>query len=373
MKRILSFSLTLFLFFAFLGVENPEVKACDRTFTQLDSVVFTGGLYTIYTTVCIGGGLTGINTGAGGDTREIAFGFFSSTIDTINIITFSPMIITGDSTGCSWFGFDFMPQGAPFNSQATVGFIDLFGCATGYQCINSTMLCGQAHAQCTQFTFTVDALPDSARVFGPEGAGNPVAGCYPDPDMLLDFTILPVEWGDLYGAVVENGINLDWSTLSETNNDYFDVMRSADGVNFESIGTVTAQGSSQRLISYGFLDDQPIIGTSHYKIIQVDLDGSRSESETVTLEYTVPSGLRWGDIGPVPASDFVNLSFSTEFAESLQLAVYDVKGSQVLTRTIDAQIGTNTMHLNLEDLEAGIYYLQLKGPSGRLDHKLMKF
>ena len=373
MKRILSILLTLLAFAVIFGNGSTELKACDRTSTQLDSVVFSGGLYTIYTTVCIGSGVKGINKGAGGDTRDIAFGFYTPGAVPITISGFTPATITGDTTGCPGFGFDLGPGPPPYNSQGTIGFLDLFACPNAYLCITSTALCGDLHSQCTQFSFTVDILPDSIRVFGAEGGGNPIAGCYPNPDMLIDFTVLPVVWGDLYGVIREEGVHLDWSTLSEINNDYFEIMRSADGSSFQSIGTLNARGASQDLVTYSYVDPNPLQGTSHYKVVQVDIDGSRSESEVIQLEYQTPEGLRWTSIGPVPAADYLDLSYASGEAADMNLGVYDVKGSKVLSRNVSTKVGNNTMHLDLDGLEAGIYYLQLKGQNGKLDYKMVKF
>lgn len=372
MKRIISISLSLLVLVAILSAGSEQAKACDRTDTVLDSVVFSGGLYTIYATVCIGGGVQGVNKGAGGDTRDIAFGFFTAGSVPITISSFTPATITGDTTLCTGFGFNLGPGGPPFNSVGTIGYIDLASCPNAYLCITSTPICGGLHSQCNQHTFTVDVLPDSIRVFGAEGGGNPVAGCYPNPDMLIDFTVLPVVWGDVYGVVKDEGIELDWSTLSEINNDHFEVMRSTDGSNFNVVGRVEAQAGGEGLRTYKFTDLNPISGRAHYKIIQVDQDASRSESDVISLVYSAPEGLSWGDIGPVPANDYLDLSFLSDQNQDMTLVVYDLKGAEVLNRDIKARIGRNTQHLDLSDLQAGVYYLRIKGATGKIDYKLAK-
>lgn len=372
MKRIISISLSLVVLLAVLSAGSKQVKACDRTDTVLDSIVFTGGLYTIYTTLCIGGGVVGVNKGAGGDTRTFAFGFFTPGGVPINISAFTPATVVGDSTGCTGFGFNLGPQGPPFNSQGTIGYVDLASCPNAYTCITSAPLCGQPHSVCNQHSFTVDVLPDSIRVFGAEAGGNPVAGCYPQPDLLIDFTVLPVVWGDLYGVIKDNQIELDWSTFSEINNDHFDVMRSSNGTDFHTIGRVEAESGGEGLRTYKFLDINPIAGRAHYKIVQVDKDASRTESDVVSLIYSAPEGLSWGEIGPVPANDYINLNFMSDEDQDMALTVYDLKGAEVLSRDIKAGMGSNDLHLNLSSLQAGVYYLRLKGTTGKLDYKLAK-
>ena len=54
----------------------------------------------------------------------------------------------------------------------------------------------------------------------------------------LDCTVLPVELLNLQAYAVTGGVNVDWSTATEIDNDRFDIERSLDGEHFEHIGTM---------------------------------------------------------------------------------------------------------------------------------------
>lgn len=71
---------------------------------------------------------------------------------------------------------------------------------------------------------------------------------------------LPIEWGAFSGRMQEEGAEIRWTTISETNNDYFDLERSADGIAFEQIGRVAGAGNSTQLVSYRFTDAAPFDG-----------------------------------------------------------------------------------------------------------------
>lgn len=371
MKNFLTVTLLLCtVLFALPG--GQTVKACDRTEYSLDSIVFTGGLYTIYTTACFGAGQDGFNRGADGDTREFAFAFYTPGGVPITISGFTPASVTGDTTGCTYFGQNFGPLGPPFSSQGTIGYQDFFGCPTGFTCIGNTAACGLIHTQCVQFTFTVDIVPDSIRFLGPEGGGNPVAACYPNPDMVLDFTVLPVVWGDFYGTPQRDGIALNWSTVSETNNDHFEVYRSADANTFERIGTLDGAGTALGQNAYYFLDRNPISGTSHYKIRQVDIDGRYEDTEVISLNFAPPVGMSWLEVGPVPTTAQVDLTFLSDQDQDLSLQVFGIRGEIVIQERVAAKMGSNALNLDLSQFEGGVYYLRLAGKSGKLDYKLMK-
>lgn len=79
----------------------------------------------------------------------------------------------------------------------------------------------------------------------------------------------------------DNTTRLDWSTLSETNNDYFSIEKSVDGVNFQSIGKVSGSGNSNSPINYSFVDiAKPEI--TFYRLKQTDYDGGVTFSEPVS-------------------------------------------------------------------------------------------
>lgn len=79
-------------------------------------------------------------------------------------------------------------------------------------------------------------------------------------------------------------MNLKWSTATETNNDYFLIERSKDGIEFESIINVDGAGFSTKKLTYSTSDNNPLSGLSFYRLKQVDFDGQFSNSEIVSVE-----------------------------------------------------------------------------------------
>ena len=142
----------------------------------------------------VGRGVNGTVLGADGDTRTFVFAFFGGN----TLISFTPAMVTGTITGCSMGGSSLGPLPAPYNCQSSVLYMDpgYYGippcAATPFACIQSTAQCGSVGVETNNFTMFFDCIPDSMRAFGIEGSGNPLGGCYPDLDMLLDFTNINV-------------------------------------------------------------------------------------------------------------------------------------------------------------------------------------
>lgn len=190
----------------FMVVSSNSTKACDRTQYVLDSVSFDGTNYTIYTTFCVGGGIIGSTRGADNWTGTFAFAVYGPL--TMTFGGYSPNTLTSDTTMCTNNSTTFSGS---FGANFGVAYISP-GCF--YTCVSSTALCGRPHSDCSQFVITVSEVPDSIRLYGMEGTGNPIAGCYPNPDMLIDFTTLPVVWSS-FDAPQPQGDRRDSGNIPE--------------------------------------------------------------------------------------------------------------------------------------------------------------
>lgn len=98
---------------------------------------------------------------------------------------------------------------------------------------------------------------------------------------------LPVELVSFSARYFDNRVDIEWTTSSETNNDYFSILRSADGRSFETIQTLKGAGNSNHLINYSIIDEHPLSGISYYRLKQTDFDGEFEYSEIVSV--TVPN------------------------------------------------------------------------------------
>ncbi len=345
-------------------ITTNSAKACDRTQYVLDSATFDGTNFTLYTTFCVGGGIIGSTRGADNWTGTFAFAVYGS--PTMSFIGYTPPAMTSDTTACTNPSTTFSGS---FGANFGVAYISQ-GCF--YTCVSSTAACGRPHSDCTQFVITVSEIPDSIRLYGMEGTGNPVAGCYPNPDMLIDFTTLPVVWESFDAQKVDETISVNWSTAQEVNNDHFRVMRSGNTGDWVEIGTVEAIENAESGHSYNFVDETPLQGTNRYKVIQVDLDGRSSETEVASVTFVLDVELAWREVGPNPTSDYLNFSFITDMEFPMNLEIFNLKGEKVVEQGFTTEYGLNKMTLDLSSVSEGIYILRLKGTHGSLNKKIIK-
>ncbi len=98
-------------------------------------------------------------------------------------------------------------------------------------------------------------------------------------------TVTPVELISFTADAQEQMVQLVWETASEINNDYFEVQRSVDGINFKKIGEVAGNGNTVEIIRYTFVDQMPVSGISYYQLKQVDFNGEYEYSDKISVEW----------------------------------------------------------------------------------------
>ncbi|HQI46160.1 MAG TPA: T9SS type A sorting domain-containing protein [Bacteroidales bacterium] len=104
--------------------------------------------------------------------------------------------------------------------------------------------------------------------------------------MLRNRDVLPVEFIKFNATYNENRVDVSWETASETNNDYFSVEKSVDGLSFISIGNVDGAGNSNMPETYQYADNNPLQGVSYYRIKQTDFNGDFAYSPIRVVNVT---------------------------------------------------------------------------------------
>jgi len=114
-------------------------------------------------------------------------------------------------------------------------------------------------------------------------------------------TPLPVSLAKFEIAKTNNGVALDWSTATEQNNRGFDVERSSNGADWQSIAflnTKANKGNSTELVNYQYTDVTPNNGANMYRLKQTDMDGKTSISMVKTISINIALSI---NIYPNPA------------------------------------------------------------------------
>jgi hypothetical protein len=167
--------------------------------------------------------------------------------------------------------------------------------------------------------------------------------------------LLPVEITTFSATALTNEILLQWVTASETNNDFFTVERSYNGIDFETVDFVTGAGSTTETKFYQFNDKNFSNKTEwiYYRIKQTDFDNSFSYTDIVSVstEKIATKVI----IYPNPVTEFVNVTVEIE-GEPVEILILNTLGQIVLTKSMNQ----NNETLNLQNLSPGIYTLCIR-------------
>jgi hypothetical protein len=155
------------------------------------------------------------------------------------------------------------------------------------------------------------------------------------------------------GAKVE----LAWETESETNNDYFQVERSLDGVTFEAIGKVKGTGNNSRSNSYSFVDKNPNSSTNYYRLRQMDFDGRYDFSEVKSVLFSNKNNSEIS-IAPNPVRSEFKVNFESSELENTVISVIDFGGKILFSREV--MKGIQTENIDVASLPSGMYFVQVK-------------
>src|SRR5688500_5295970 len=164
------------------------------------------------------------------------------------------------------------------------------------------------------------------------------------------------------------GVDLDWITATEVNNDFFTIERSRDGIIFQQILQVQGAGISTSVQHYVAFDPDPEAGNNYYRLRQTDYDGKTSISQVVTVN--VNSETRKITVYPNPVTTDITIDFQNTEYSSVEITVSNMLGETVFTSIDQSIISKKTIDLN--ELGAGIYFLELNFDGSRSIYKILK-
>ncbi len=162
---------------------------------------------------------------------------------------------------------------------------------------------------------------------------------------------------------------LQWTTGQEINSSYFGIERSPDGVNFTTIGQVSAAGNNRIAKSYSLLDTKPISGTNYYRLKMVDKDGGFTYSPVRTVNDATHFS---ASIYPNPVQNHLSLLFNSDKAQTVGMQIVNSEGKVMATQQIEVAAGVSTHNMNTASLSNGAYYIRLVSEEGQTRVKFVK-
>lgn len=170
----------------------------------------------------------------------------------------------------------------------------------------------------------------------------------------------------------EGLVELSWETASETNNDFFTLERSTDGLTYEVLSAIPSQGNGTSVQSYKYNDLEPHVGKAYYRLKQTDLDGTFTYFQTVELIYEDKKKDRLR-LFPIPVRIGQKLGVEFRMADSKKgwIMVKDMMGRLLWMRQQEFDGGVQTTSIPTEELRPGYYFLFVGGKNKVLAERFL--
>lgn len=150
--------------------------------------------------------------------------------------------------------------------------------------------------------------------------------------------VLPIELTAFNAKCNGDKVIINWTTASERNNNYFEIERSADGINFVFISRVVSQDSnSSAPLNYSTVDNNPLNGKSYYRLKQVDNNGKYSYSSLVISTCSsVATITPVVTLYPNPATDNITVDIKG-LPGKKSIMIYDVIGQEMTNKRMASE------------------------------------
>lgn len=183
----------------------------------------------------------------------------------------------------------------------------------------------------------------------------------------VDGSVLPVELVYLNAKTIDNkDILVSWATTTEINNEGFEIQRSIDGLNFETIAWVDGNGNSHELIEYQYKDRDLVNNIYYYRLKQYDFDGVFKYSPIVSAKIVDSDETDFQVmLLPNPSSGFGKLSIQSNKSVELKISIFDSMGRKVIETKSLVYKGQNQIDLSNYSYIEGVYNVIVTQPNNK--------
>lgn len=214
----------------------------------------------------------------------------------------------------------------------------------------------------TETTASITVSPTTATDYSVTGVNG---ACTGTASVTVNTSPLPVTLiSFLANKQPDGSVRLDWVTANEVENAYFELERSTDLRQVESLAKVAPDVHSAGSHSYRFVDETPYRGTSYYRLKQVDRDG---RSTTYTWKSVVVDQTYAVFPNPVLHDRFM---LRLDEPEKAILKFYSVDGKVVPLQTVSRENGVLELKLP-PNTATGVYLLRVEERGQSREYRLV--
>lgn len=166
---------------------------------------------------------------------------------------------------------------------------------------------------------------------------------------------LPIELLEFTGTCIANGVQLNWITGTEINNDYFLIEKSNDGYNWEQIAKIKGLVNSYAAAKYVHNDYTNLYNLTYYRISQVDIGGQTTIFKAIDVYCSDTNIKDQMILYPNPSSTELNIVLSvSKLATNTNITLVNNAGELIFETKVDLIKGVNSFAFPF-DIPSGAY------------------
>ncbi len=166
--------------------------------------------------------------------------------------------------------------------------------------------------------------------------------------------VLAIHLYSFQAKLLGYSVRLDWTASSDNANDLFYVQRSIDGIHWDNIHVISVLANMNEVTSYQYTDHLALRGTSFYRILLSDADGSENYSRTIPIV----TDIQHLKLFPNPAISVARITWKQISAsQPVYVRVSDIRNTTILMQKVKP--GDQFYHIDVKTLPAGIYRIQV--------------
>ena len=265
------------------------------------------------------------------------------------------------------------------NADPDVGYYSIYrGTATGFPVNNSTRL------RNTSDTTVTDATTEVGQQYYYRVTTVDIHGNESKPTAELHAGALAVQLASFSATTLTTGVQLEWTTLSETNSQGFYVERRPKNAgSYKTVSDlIPGAGTSLEEHHYQWTDTKVTDGAYNYRLKLVDLNGTYTYSNAIVVAVSgvlgvddtklLPTEFALGQNYPNPFNPTTDISYQLPVASHVKLTVYNMLGQEAATLVNGMQeAGYKSVEFDASKMPSGLYLYKLTAGTYTSVHKMV--
>lgn len=164
--------------------------------------------------------------------------------------------------------------------------------------------------------------------------------------------LLPIDLLEWNVIKVGKIAHIEWTTVSEVNNDFFEIQKSIDARNWNVLTKIEGSGNSNEYNKYNYVDEFPYLGNNYYRLRQTDFDGDFKYSK-VKFIFIYDNKLM---LYPNPTTDYINFTI-LDPNNKFKVEIFSDSGQLIKVSTIPNK-ANNDNRIDIRSFDNGTYFIK---------------